>query len=276
MNHVLSTHLFVNNRLTSALLGKIQHAGIPAVEIFCARQHLDYRDKAQIAELGHWFRDSDLKLHSLHSPMYNDEIWGRSGPHSVITITEPVKGTRLHMVDEIKRALEIAETIPFKYLIQHIGVGGEEFDMRKFDTAWSALEELNLFARGRGVEILLENIPNGLSSAEKLVMFEELTHVGMNYVFDTGHANIGAGVEHEFNLMKDRIRSTHVHDNNGKEDHHLFPLASEGGTIDWKKAMALLRSGEDRYPLVLELKDRGDNAHLLETACQVFERLEAQ
>jgi sugar phosphate isomerase/epimerase len=67
-----------------------------------------------------------------------------------------------------------------------------------------------------------------------------------------------------------------VHDNNGKDDHHLFPLASEGGTIDWKKAMALLRSGEDRYPLVLELKDRGDNAHLLETACQVFERLEAQ
>src|SRR5271169_4467024 len=91
MNHVLSTHLFVNHRLTSALLGKIQQAGIAAVEIFCARQHLDYRDKAQIAELGHWFRDSDLKLHSLHSPMYNDEIWGRSGPHAVITITEPVR-----------------------------------------------------------------------------------------------------------------------------------------------------------------------------------------
>ena len=50
------------------------------------------------------------------------------------------------MVDEIKRALEIAEIIPFRYLIQHIGVGGEEFDMRKFDAAFCALEELNLFA----------------------------------------------------------------------------------------------------------------------------------
>src|SRR5271157_4157678 len=194
MKHYLSTHLFVSHRLTTALLGRIQQAGIPAVEIFCARQHLDYRDKAQIAELGHWFRDSDLKLHSLHSPMFSDEIWGRSGPHAVINITEPVKGTRLHMVDEIKRALEISETIPFRYLIQHIGVGGEEFGMHKFDAAWSALEELNLFARGRGVEILLENIPNELSSAEKLLMFEELTHVGLNYVFDTGHANMGAGV----------------------------------------------------------------------------------
>src|SRR5580698_10499084 len=77
MNHVLSTHLFVNQRLTVAMLSRIQTAGIPAVEIFCARQHLDYRNKAQVAELGHWFRDSDLKLHSLHSPMYTDEIWGR-------------------------------------------------------------------------------------------------------------------------------------------------------------------------------------------------------
>jgi hypothetical protein len=74
MDHILSTHLFVNHRLTTALLSRIHQAGIPGVEIFCARQHLDYRDKAQITELGHWFRDSELKLHSLHSPMYNDEI----------------------------------------------------------------------------------------------------------------------------------------------------------------------------------------------------------
>ena len=68
MKHALSTHLFVNHRLTVALLDRIMRAGIPAVEIFCARQHLDYRDRAQIAELAHWFRDSELKLHSLHAP----------------------------------------------------------------------------------------------------------------------------------------------------------------------------------------------------------------
>src|SRR5579862_6671263 len=112
MDHVLSTHLLVNHRLNTVWLDRVWQAGIPAVEIFCARQHLDYRDRAQIAELGHWFREADLKLHSLHSPMHTDEMWGRSGPHSIISITEPVKGKRLPMVDEIKRALEIAETIP--------------------------------------------------------------------------------------------------------------------------------------------------------------------
>ena len=56
--------------------------------------------------------------------------------------------------------------------------------------------------------------------------------------------------------MKKRIRSTHVHDNDGKNDSHLLPLVTEGGTIDWKKTMELLRSGGDQYPLVLELKER--------------------
>src|SRR5262249_50799828 len=146
--------------------------------IFCARQHLDYHNKAQIAELGHWFRDSEMKLHSLHAPMYNDEIWGRTGPRAVVSITETVKAQRLQMVGEIKRALEIAETVPFRYLIQHLGTGGEEFDMRKVDAAFAALEELSLFARQRGVEVLLENIPNELSSADRLLQFEELTHIG--------------------------------------------------------------------------------------------------
>jgi sugar phosphate isomerase/epimerase len=277
MNHALSTHLFVNHRLTVAMLSRIQSAGIPAVEIFCARQHLDYRNKAQVAELGHWFRDSDLKLHSLHSPMYTDEIWGRSGPHTVVTITEPVKSLRLQWVDEIKRALETAEVVPFRYLIQHIGVTGEEFDMFKVDAAFSALEELSIFARQRGVEILLENIPNGLSSAEKLVQFEQLTHIGLNYVLDTGHANMNEGVEAAYKLMKSRIRSTHVHDNNGTEDKHLFPFLSEGGTVDWKNTMGLLRSHEDRYPLLLELKEQPEYvAAPLDAVNEIFDKLEAQ
>src|SRR5712691_8739723 len=107
MNRVLSTHVCVNHRLSVAWLNKAMQAGIPAVEIFCARQHLDYRNRAQVAEVAAWFRDAELKLHSLHSPMYSDDVWGRSGPNSIITITEPVKSKRLAMIDEIKRAIEI-------------------------------------------------------------------------------------------------------------------------------------------------------------------------
>jgi sugar phosphate isomerase/epimerase len=275
MQHALSTHLFVGHRLTVALLSRIEQAGIPAVEIFCARQHLDYRDRAQIAELGHWFRDSSLQLHALHAPIYTDEIWGRSGPHSVINITEPVKGRRLEMVEELKRALEIAETVPCRYLIQHIGVAGEEFDLQKVDAAFSALEELSLFAGQRGVEILLENIPNELSSAERLKQFVELTHLPLHFAFDTGHAHIHEGVETAFAIMRDRIRSTHIHDNNGTDDGHLFPLLAEGGSIDWKSAMAALRTRPDQYPLLLEPREAPEFAHALDAVTEAFEKLES-
>src|ERR1051326_1904300 len=106
MQRALSTHLFANHRLTTAWLDRIWDAGIPSVEIFCARQHIDWRNKSQISELSYWFRDSQLKLHSVHAPMYTDEVWGRTGPDSAITITEPSKARQIEMVDEIKRTLE--------------------------------------------------------------------------------------------------------------------------------------------------------------------------
>lgn len=273
MVRALSTHLFVNHRLTTVWLERIWHAEIPLVEIFCARQHLDYRDRAQIAELGHWFRDSELKLHSLHAPMYTDDVWGRSGPDACINITEPVKIKRLHMVDEIKRALEIAETIPFRYLIQHIGVVGDEYDERKLEAAFSALEELTLFAGQRGVEVLLENIPNALASAERLLMFLEQTHLDLKFCFDTGHANMNGGFDAAFRLMKGRIRSTHVHDNDGKDDLHLFPMA-ERGTIDWARAMESLRTLPAHCPLLLELKEVPEMGHSLDAVRESFDKLE--
>ena len=208
--------------------------------------------------------------------MYTDDVGGRSGPHSVLTLTEPVKSKRQTMVEEIKRVLEIAEIIPFRYLIQHIGVGEEEYDDRKIDAAFTALEELKLFGRQRGVDILLENIPNALSSAERLIYFLGVTHLNLGFCFDTGHAHMNEGVEPAFELMKDRIRSTHVHDNDGKSDTHLFPMMGNAGTIQWGNVMDCLRTRESQYPLLLELKENVDIPNPLEAAIQVFDKLEKQ
>ncbi len=274
MKRVLSTHLFSNHRLTAGLLHRIHDAGFPAVEIFCARQHFDYSDPAHVNEIGSWFADSELKLHSLHAPIYTDNVWGRSGPHSVINIAEPLRSVRIAAVEEIKRSLELAETVPFRYLIQHIGVAGEEYDDRKLDAAFTALEELSVFARQRKVEILLENIPNAFSSAERLVQFLNATHLNLNFVFDVGHARLGEGVETEYALMRERIRSTHLHDNDGQRDLHLTPMVDSGGAVDWSRAMRLLNSRPDQYPLVLELRDTPGMSRPLETAVTSFDRLE--
>ncbi len=270
MQLVLSTHLFVRHRLTTVWLERVWDAGFPAVEIFCARQHLDYRDKAQITELGHWFRDSPLKMHSLHAPMYTDDCWGRTGPQAVIDITEPSKGKRITMVDEIKRALDMADIVPFKYLIQHLGVSGQEFDERRSEAGFSSLEEIRVFAKQRGVEVLLENTPNALSSAERLNAFLAETHLNLNYCFDIGHAHLLRGMEDQFERMKERIRSMHLHDNDGKDDAHLFPGK---GTIDWSKAMKLIGSRQDQYPLLLELREPIGMEHPITEAKRIADEL---
>ena len=276
MQRALSTHLLVNHHLTTVWLDRIWDAGIPLVEIFCARQHLDYRDKAQVNELGYWFRDSELKLHSLHSPMYSDDVWGRTGPDSVIDITEPVKIKRVQIIEEIKRALEIAEKIPFRYLIQHLGVAEEEWDERKVEAAFASLEEISLFARQRGVEVLLENTPNALSSAQRLKYFLDTTHLNLNVCLDLGHANMNEGVDAAFRVLAPRIRSTHIHDNDGKMDLHLFPFVDPGGTIDWEGAMEHLHSApEGQFPLLLELRCAPNVEKPVESAMRVFERLES-
>jgi len=274
MIHALSSHLTVNHRITTVWLEKIWEAGIGLVELFCARQSLDYRNRAQMDEIGHFFRDSQLRLHSLHSPMYDDDCWGRTGPQSVVNIAEIERHRRRFSIDEIKRAIEIAEIVPFRYLIQHIGAGEEEYDDRKIEAAFSSLEELNVFARQRGVEVLIENFPNKLSSSERLRLFFEITHLNNGLCFDVGHAHIMEGVEAAYERMKDRIRSTHIHDNDGQRDLHLFPFLGEGGTISWKSVMPLLRSRESQYPLLLELREVPGMEQPLAKVQEVFDRLE--
>ena len=275
MRRVLSTYLFAEQRLTVALLDRILRRGIEQIEIFCARQHLDYHNGAQIDELRHWFRDADLQLHSLHAPVFNDDIWGRSGPHAIVSLTETSKAKRIAATDEIKRALEIADSVPFRYLIQHVGMPEEEYDDAKIEAAFNSLDELRVFASQLGVEILLENIPNAFSRAERLNLFVATTHLPLNFCFDAGHAHLTGDWESELRLMGGRIRSTHIHDNDGIEDNHRFPPLGENGSIPWVPMKEMLDSHGDDLPWVLELRGDDERDEPLQDAVASFEQLES-
>ena len=272
MQRALSTHLFVNQRLAPELLGQIEAAGLPAIEIFCARQHFDYTDPAQARAIASWFAGNKLQLRSLHLPMYSDAEWGRSGPRALVNIagTEPAR--RQESVDEMKRALEFAERVPVRFAVVHLGVAGEEFHPGKFDAVQKSLELLLPFARQRGVELLLENIPNDLSAPPRLLEFVDFAGLPeMRFCFDTGHAHLTGGVAEGFQKLRERVASTHVHDNRGADDEHLFP---EQGTIDWEAAARAFTSGANDFPLQLELRDYGDLARPLERVLESFRRLE--
>jgi sugar phosphate isomerase/epimerase len=253
MLNAISTYVYVKERLHPGLLDGLVRGGAHTLEIFAARQHLDYANRKQhVREIADWFRTSGVALNSVHAPLYGDYEWGRSGAPPV-NVCATDRAHRVDAMDEIKRALEIAEHIPFRFLIQHLGVVNESFDERKFEAAMTSVEHLRAFAKPLGVRILLENIPNELSTPEKLVEFiQAIRFEDLGVCFDFGHAHLMSGVPQAFATLRGYIRSTHVHDNGKDRDSHLWP---GDGSIDWEQAMKLLRSAPHTPPLLLEIEE---------------------
>jgi sugar phosphate isomerase/epimerase len=252
MRKAISTLIYAKERLHSGLLDGLVRGGAQAIEIFAARQHIDYANRRQhVKEIADWFRSGGVPLHSVHAPMFSDYDMGRSGSPP-LNIASLARAERVHAMDEIKRALEIAEQIPFRFLIQHIGVSGDEFDERKMDAAMTSVEHLRAFAKPLGVRLLLENIPNELATPEQLLNFLRVSHFDdIGICFDFGHAHLAGDVAAAFEPIREYIHSTHVHDNAGDQDSHHWPGE---GSIDWKQAMELLRRAPNVPPLLLEVE----------------------
>jgi sugar phosphate isomerase/epimerase len=271
MVKAVSTYLFVKERLHPGILDGLARNGVQAIEIFAARQHLDYANrKAHVKEIAEWFRGSGIPLNSVHSPLFADYEWGRAGAPP-INITSTDRAHRVDAMDEIKRSLEIAEQIPFRFLVQHLGTPNESFSEKKFEAAMTSIEHLRAFAKPLGVRILLENIPNELSTPDKLVDLIHQAHFDdVGVCFDFGHAHIMSSVREAFEILRNYVRSSHVHDNAKNKDSHLWPGQ---GTIDWKEAMDLLRSAPQTPPVLLELESE-EKGNPLEKLPQTFEKLE--
>jgi sugar phosphate isomerase/epimerase len=271
MLKAISTLVYVKERLHPGLLDGLVRGGAQTIEIFAARQHMDYANRKQhVREIADWFRTSGVPLNSVHAPLYADYESGRAGA-APVNVASTDRATRVEAMDEIKRALEIAEHIPFRFLIQHLGVPGESFDDRKFEAAMTSVEHLRAFAKPLGVRLLLENIPNEMSTPERLVEFIQATHFDdVGVCFDVGHAHIMSDVPQGFEILKDHIHSTHVHDNKKDRDSHLWPGA---GSIDWKNTMELLRTAPHKPPVLLEIES-DEKINPLDKMSETFEKLE--
>ena len=274
MVRTLSTYLFVKRRLTPGLLTEIARHGISAVEIFCAQRHFNYHSLDVVREIAGTLRDQNLRLHALHSPPERDfnPVHESGAP---LSICDPERVRRLEAVDEIKRALDVAEYLPFRYLVQHLGGSRDVADARRFDAAFSSLEHLHVFAKERGVTLALENTPGELATPANLRQFIiDTRFTDLRLCFDIGHAHIGDGVMASIEPMREFLATSHIHDNHGVKDEHLLPYE---GSIEWKSALAAL---PPELPLVFELKEKTAYAEpsppsiALSAARAAFERIE--
>jgi sugar phosphate isomerase/epimerase len=259
MQRILSTYLFLSKKLTPEFLALIHGAGFQAIELFASRGHFDYTITQDVRGLAHILADNRLQLASLHAPTSRDFGPNREGG-TPLSITEVERVRRIEAMDELKRAIDIAEDLPFSRMILHMGGPRDAADPRKRDAAFSSLEHLVLHAKHVGVTICVENTTSEMGSPAYLRAFVDETRLtGLRFNFDIGHAHLADGPEEErvatsFEAMREHIVSAHIHDNLGDKDAHLPP---HDGSIDWSAALKLFRSlPNGEIPLTLELKEK--------------------
>jgi sugar phosphate isomerase/epimerase len=264
----LSTHVFFQHRLHPGLLDALHAAGARTIEVFAARHHFDYTDTPAVRELAAWFRSNDVRA-ILHQPIYitdrADTQWSRHVAANLNLIAAE-KSSRIAAMDEVKRALESAEQVPFAAAVVSLGLNHTAWDEPAIEHSLTAIEHLKAFASPLGLRLLLENMENEVTTPDHLLYILKTGHFdSVGVCLDAGHLHLAQPVENApqdsgvgaaIELLGDRIAQLHLHDNHGPfaahtdmKDEHLWP---GDGNMDWGAITASLAALPAATPGILE------------------------
>jgi sugar phosphate isomerase/epimerase len=165
-----------------------------------------------------------------------------------------VASTHLESVDDLKACIDWLAAAGGKYLVVHPGGLSDPDERTERRTALSrGLLELADHARGTDVVVCVENMPPGVYPGSRMTelaeLLQELDRSNLALALDTGHANLTASPAEETRAAGSLLATTHVHDNNGRQDSHQPPGL---GTIDWPDWGLALDSIGYYGPIVLE------------------------
>jgi sugar phosphate isomerase/epimerase len=245
MQFGISTHVYLPQRLTPALLDSLHAAGAHAIELFASRHHFDYTDRDAVREAANWFRSNNVAA-TMHMPIFTEDEEANWSRHTqpTLNLIDANKSARIVAMDEVKRALEAAEQIPFRSCVLHLGLRDDEWDNRALDDSLTAIEHLKAFASPLGMQLLLENLTNNVATPENLLEILRVGHfANVGICLDVGHAHLASSVAEAFELLAPRIKELHLHDNHALEgglgDEHLWPGS---GSIDWQALSAGMKT----------------------------------
>lgn len=280
----ISSHLFFPDRLTPGLLDLLRDAGAEAVEVFASRHHFDYANRHAVRELANWFRANPVAA-TMHMPLFTEAEESQWSRHTAPTLNlvSRAKGERIAAMDEVKRAIEAAEQVPFRSCVLHLGLKEDRWATETLDLSLTAIEHLKAFATPLGVQLLLENQFSDLATPAHLVEIARAGHFDtVGFCLDTGHAHLTQptfpdetgfdrearerlreefgnaalkdGLAEAFQTFGKRLVELHLHDNNGGRDEHLWPGETDAGKgLDWGVVRASLSKLEQQPLNLLEI-----------------------
>lgn len=223
-----------------------------------------------------WFKnrlaETPFQLHSAHG------CWGgQSIEADRVDLGDRDDRGRSASVQDVGRCLDWLAEAGGRFLVVH--PGGYSDPATRADRAAAladSLRELGERARALGLVVCVENMPPGVHPGSRMAELAELVaklnHPAVGLALDTGHAHISASPEAETTAAGPYLRTTHVHDNNGRQDSHEPPGQ---GTLDWPAWLQTLDQIDYRGPIMLECirKLREDPSRLDDRLLGLLRRL---
>ena len=171
-----------------------------------------------------------------------------------LPIASPIQDLRKGAITELKRCVDCFAALGTRWMNVHPDPDMHFHSLEAMlDQNCETLRELLDYAGGRGIGLMIENVPRGFNSVEQLApLLDSLPELGLH--LDIGHANLHVKSSTAGPLVAqygDRIRHVHLHDNKGgTADLHL-PLGT--GTVDARQALHDLKASGYNGTITLEV-----------------------
>ncbi len=179
----------------------------------------------------------DLQL-SLHAPF------------SDVNIGSFNTGIREEAVRQVIDAIHVAANLGMKTVTLHPGfLSPISFhDPRKVvEITKESVQRIDSSIGGLDIKVGVENMPDMIVTTCRKV--QDLLHViegtEIGICFDVGHANTTGEIEN-FLQLTDKFVNVHLHDNDGKSDHHMPPGE---GTVDFEAVLGGLSHYDGTFVL---------------------------
>ena len=203
-------------------------AGFDGIDFNSDIQHLydDSHDKNYYTELKKYAEDKGIVFSQAHAPFA-----------SVFPEEEKTKQRFCEIVNGMKHSAWVGAEMIVVHPSTQLDVKDSANHEALFESDMNLYTKLIPYAEEFGIKIAIENINGAITrNAEGLIkVFDALNNDAFVVCFDVGHGNIiGENPAEMIRKLGNRIKCTHVHDNDGTGDRHTLPFY---GNVDWDDVM---------------------------------------
>ena len=203
------------------MIPMIQQAGFEIIALGGMANHSGYPTIKGRVKIKKLVKENGLKINSVHSPIEGGQLFSLD------------EAKRRESINQCKMAIDAAFDLNVEIVVIHSGVGSPERNIQNkiINKGIESIGVLADYSSDKQVKLAVENT-TGENSAEILEgVLAEFSGDPVGFCYDVGHENVNGKCFQTLEKFGNRLLTTHLHDNFGK-DSHMLPYE---GNIDWDR-----------------------------------------